>query len=157
MTTDKQIEANRKNAKLSTGPVTSEGKAVVSRNAIRHGILSNRVLINDEEKELHEEFCASMMNQLQPTGSLEAYFTERIISTAWRLRHIVNIETLMLEKAKRGYMSTSYREAFEGNSARNMSLLSRYERSLENSLYRALKELNSLKQQDELELVGAST
>jgi hypothetical protein len=38
MTSDRQIEANRRNAKLSTGPKTGQGKAASSRNALRHGL-----------------------------------------------------------------------------------------------------------------------
>jgi hypothetical protein len=38
MTSDRQIEANRRNAKFSTGPRTKQGKAASSRNALRHGL-----------------------------------------------------------------------------------------------------------------------
>ena len=35
---NRQIEANRKNAKRSTGPKTAEGKERACRNALRHGL-----------------------------------------------------------------------------------------------------------------------
>jgi hypothetical protein len=38
MATEKQIAANRANAKRSTGPRTLAGKLKVSRNAYRHGL-----------------------------------------------------------------------------------------------------------------------
>jgi hypothetical protein len=38
MTSAAQREANRRNAKLSTGPRTRAGKIVASRNAMRHGL-----------------------------------------------------------------------------------------------------------------------
>jgi hypothetical protein len=38
MASEKQIAANRRNALRSTGPVTREGKARSSRNALRHGL-----------------------------------------------------------------------------------------------------------------------
>jgi hypothetical protein len=38
MTSARQIEANRANARLSTGPRTERGKARASRNALRHGL-----------------------------------------------------------------------------------------------------------------------
>jgi hypothetical protein len=38
MATAKQIEANRRNAKRSTGPRTASGKSKSSRNALRHGL-----------------------------------------------------------------------------------------------------------------------
>jgi hypothetical protein len=38
VTSFKQIAANRRNASRSTGPVTAQGKARASRNALRHGV-----------------------------------------------------------------------------------------------------------------------
>ena len=38
MATEKQIMANRLNAKRSTGPRTAAGKSISSRNAFRHGL-----------------------------------------------------------------------------------------------------------------------
>ena len=38
MTSEKKIAANRRNAKLSTGPRTKDGRAKASRNACRHGL-----------------------------------------------------------------------------------------------------------------------
>jgi hypothetical protein len=40
MATKRQIEANRRNAKKSTGPRTAEGKAKSSRNSLIHGLES---------------------------------------------------------------------------------------------------------------------
>jgi hypothetical protein len=38
MASERQIKANRKNAKRSTGPKTEAGKAKSARNAFRHGL-----------------------------------------------------------------------------------------------------------------------
>ena len=45
MATEKQIAANRANAKRSTGPRTLAGKTISSRNACRHG-LSNSLRLD---------------------------------------------------------------------------------------------------------------
>lgn len=38
MTSTRKIEANRKNARASTGPKTARGRARVAQNALRHGL-----------------------------------------------------------------------------------------------------------------------
>jgi hypothetical protein len=56
---ERQIQANRRNALRSTGPKTARGKRAVSRNAIKHGLLAREVVITAGEgeeslKEFHE-------------------------------------------------------------------------------------------------------
>jgi hypothetical protein len=38
VTSTRKIEANRKNARASTGPKTAQGRARLARNALRHGL-----------------------------------------------------------------------------------------------------------------------
>lgn len=97
-----------------------------------------------------------MMLTLNPIGIFENYLADRIITTSWRLRRLIHIEALMFEKSKVFSFDASYSEAFTNGSEANMAALSRYERSLENALYRAIKELKSLKQEDELLISEAS-
>jgi hypothetical protein len=40
----RQIEANRRNARLSTGPVTEDGKRTSRQNALRHGLMAETVI-----------------------------------------------------------------------------------------------------------------
>src|SRR5207245_1575648 len=44
-TSDKQIEANRRNAEKSTGPTSPEGKFAVRLNALKHGLLARETVI----------------------------------------------------------------------------------------------------------------
>jgi hypothetical protein len=71
MATERQIEANRKNALLSTGPKTNEGKMIVSGNAVKHGILTNKVFIQDELREEFERMREGFYFDFQPKGDLE--------------------------------------------------------------------------------------
>jgi hypothetical protein len=47
MSTANQIAANQRNAQLSTGPVTPQGKEKTSQNATTHGLTSTRVMANE--------------------------------------------------------------------------------------------------------------
>lgn len=153
MTSQKQVEANRKNAKHSTGPRSKQGKALVALNATRHGILSEQVPVDEGEQEEYFDFHEAMVLELDPRGGLESLMVDRIISTAWRLRRVVHVESLMLCKSKgEVFGDGTYRKVFEGNSANNMAVLSRYERSLENALFRALKEFRGLREEPQVDL-----
>ena len=44
-TSQKKIEANRRNALRSTGPKTERCKVAVSRNAVKHGLLASQTII----------------------------------------------------------------------------------------------------------------
>lgn len=48
-TSQKQIDANRENGKLG-GVKTDEGKTVSRYNAIKHGLLSEEVLLDGEDE-----------------------------------------------------------------------------------------------------------
>lgn len=138
MTTDRQMEANRKNALLSTGPKTEDGKAVVSANAIKHGILTNKVFVQEEFQEEFEKMREGFYREFQPRGTVEAFLLERVISCSWRLVLITQVEGEMLD-AESSY--GAIKGAFEGQGSCNMTSLARYEHFLEKSLYRALEAL----------------
>lgn len=68
MSSLKQIAANRLNAEKSTGPNTSEGKAVVSMNAVKHGLLSSQTVLPWESLSSLEELSQNLRVELQPKG-----------------------------------------------------------------------------------------
>ena len=88
MTSDKQVRANRQNALKSTGPKTSEGKAAVRQNALKHGLLSQEVLLPGEDEAALKELGECLRAELQPVGELENLLVDRIIAAHWRLRRV---------------------------------------------------------------------
>ena len=93
MTTQKQIEANRRNAQSSTGPKTEAGKAASSANAISHGLTAaGDVLLQDESVDAFEELQRDMLADLDPQGALQAMLARRIVQLLWRLDRAARLE-----------------------------------------------------------------
>ena len=85
MTSEKQIEANRRNAQKSTGPKTEQGKSTVAQNAIKHGLRSNRVLITSDNPAEFAKHHKALFKELAPVGPMEIFLTKRIIALTWQL------------------------------------------------------------------------
>jgi len=92
MTSEKQAEANRRNALKSTGPTTPEGKTAVRHNALRHGLLSRDILLPGEDEDALRELGEHLWDELQPVGALESLLVNRIISSTWRLQRLSRVE-----------------------------------------------------------------
>ena len=92
MTSEKKIEANRRNARKSTGPRTPEGKAAVRLNAMKHGLLSQEVPLPEEDADALRELDEGLRAELQPVGVLENMIVDRIIALFWRLRRSGRVE-----------------------------------------------------------------
>jgi hypothetical protein len=89
-------ERNRQNAQHSTGPRSDEGRAIVAKNALRHGLRSSTVLIPGEDVEAWETLCAELKAELQPVGIREWLCVELIAGAAWRLRRLRTLEAGLL-------------------------------------------------------------
>lgn len=149
MTSNKQIEANRKNSLKSTGPITQVGKEIASQNPTRHGILSTKITVNSREFEEYASFFNCLHDLLMPEDALQSLLVDRIISSAWRLRRIVQIEASLLgESEDLSWGNGGCEGAFFGKSGQAMTLLSRYEKTLENSLFRCFKQLSVLQKRE---------
>jgi len=97
MISEKQEQANLQNAQLSTGPVTHEGKAIVARNAIKHGIFAKDLVITagdgqEDEMEYHLLF-SELKKDLGPVGRMEMLLVEKIAVNYWRQRRLLRYET----------------------------------------------------------------
>lgn len=96
MSSEGQIDANRRNGSLSNGPKTPEGKANSSKNAIKHGLLSDQSFLPGEDKSKFEGFADQLRAELGPDGELELALVERIIGLLWRLHRIGKLEAAIL-------------------------------------------------------------
>jgi hypothetical protein len=170
-----QVEANRRNSLKSTGPRTPAGKARACLNSITHGLLSGRAIIEGEDAELFGEHCRAMKESLAPQGPMEELLADRIAAQAWRLRRAMALEGRILEEtlgrfgvladecttgvpSVDGTAGVSDVEAvppqvvgravreFLRSGTGGLDVLRRYERSIEQGFYQALRELKALQE-----------
>ena len=92
MISEQQIDANRRNAQLSTGPRTEEGKQRCSLNATRHGLTGQVSAMTEEDRIAHDAFAGAMLKDLVPEGAIETQLAQRIATDSWRLNRISAIE-----------------------------------------------------------------
>jgi hypothetical protein len=92
MTTFRQIEANRRNAQLSTGPKTEGGKSKSRRNAIRHGLTAETVIDALEDAEDYAAFELAVTSDYDARTAVERELVLRLASLLWRLRRATAIE-----------------------------------------------------------------
>ena len=93
MSTEKQREANLRNAQLSTGPVTESGKRAVRFNAYKHGFYAKTSIIEGwENPESFEALHQGYVDDYQPVGVVEEELTARAVMAIWDIRRICNIE-----------------------------------------------------------------
>ena len=92
MSTDAQIHANQANARLSTGPKTSDGKAKSSLNAVKTGLTGRTVLLPGDDAAKYEQHVQRFFKKYKPTEDENA-LVQAIADTEWRLLRIPSLET----------------------------------------------------------------
>jgi hypothetical protein len=97
MTSFRQIEANRRNAGKSTGPITEEGKRRSRCNAVRHGLTAETVIGALEDAEDYKAFEAAIIADYDAQSAVERELVLRLASLLWRLRRATIMETGLFE------------------------------------------------------------
>jgi hypothetical protein len=101
MSSERQIEANRRNAQLSTGPRTPDGKSRVASNALKHGLSGKQMVLPGEDPSEFDAFRSDLITDLAPQGALEEILAEKIVADAWRLRRIPQFEAALYHREDR--------------------------------------------------------
>jgi hypothetical protein len=93
MTSFRQLDANRRNARKSTGPVTEEGKGISRCNAVRHGLTAETVIGALEDAEDYKAFEAAIIADYDAQSAVERELVLRLANLLWRLRRATAMET----------------------------------------------------------------
>src|ERR1051326_1795701 len=86
MPTQAQIDAARRNGAKSNGPKTPEGKAISSKNALRHGLTAKSILLTNENPEAYQELAAAYYEKFQPADDVERDLVDEMVIAKWRQR-----------------------------------------------------------------------
>ncbi len=87
-----QLAANRSNAQLSSGPITPEGKAKSSLNAVKTGLTGRTVLLPTDDAPAYEQHLRAYADDFRPVGARESDLVQSVADTAWRLKRIPSLE-----------------------------------------------------------------
>ena len=142
-----QIEANRANALLSTGPRTPEGKERSARNAVRHGLTSAAAFLPNEDPQAYQDFCRKLIDDLRPKGALEEQLARALADTQWRLNRCRSIEQVILAAEPDRDREPSQYARFQRDQVEALNKFSMYEQRLTRNFQTTLKQFRELQAQ----------
>lgn len=153
MPTSRQIEANRRNALLSTGPRTPEGKSVSRLNALKSGINARTQVIPGEDPAELQAMADGYHQEWQPATSLERFLVDSLVRAEWLLQRLSRIEAELWTHQIADVRSSSFGRLDEKSPlgdiySRNYDRFARLQRridSTERSYYRALQQLQRVR------------
>jgi hypothetical protein len=98
--TEKQVEANRRNALQSTGPKTPEGVEKCKLNSFRHGLRAVQIVVPGEDAAEWEAHRDAIVADLGPVGAMETALAEQVAAKLWRLGRVVRFEADLIANAQ---------------------------------------------------------
>ena len=166
MPTKAQINANRNNAKKSTGPRRQEGKARVAKNALKHGLLARDTVLPGEDPAEFDSQLSALEEDIRPANSLEFELVRQIADAQWRMRRLTRLETGFLAAAldrtrrrvEQQHCPETLRPGYDGETqllgtamiGRTQAFvhLARYDGHLSRRFFRAVQQLRDLRRDE---------
>jgi hypothetical protein len=152
-----KAEIARANGAKSNGPVTAEGKAISSRNSLKHGLTSSRVVLSHESQEEYDSLESSFLRRFKPADEVETELVIEMAAARWRLRRVELMEDALFKKAIREQSELLGPDADPADirdaayvfvaESKTMRTLAGHSRQLRRSYERAWKELDTLQNQ----------
>jgi len=90
--TKNRTDINRENAQHSTGPVSPEGKARSSQNALKHGLSAKAILLPSDDPGAFLRHLDSFLNEYQPQGTTEQELVKTLANNSWHLDRVNRLE-----------------------------------------------------------------
>ena len=164
-----RTESARHNGRRSKGPITDQGKSTSSRNAVQHGLTSNKMFVlQNESPQAWAEMLAACFETFKPATILETKLVEEIAFAKWRLRRLWFVETSLLDhemdrQAEAFAETQGSRETDEplrqalafkalADDSKALALIARYETRLQRAYDRAVAQLKALRAERQIEI-----
>ncbi len=153
---EKQLAANKANAQKSTGPRSRMGRSNSSRNAMKHGLLANAILIDGESRESFDELLCALRHEYQPVTETDYALIQKAAVYQWRLLRSWTLDSAAITYEMRRQadanadQNTPTRAMLAMRSlcqnSRQPELMSRYEHRFDVQHHRALQDLRRRKE-----------
>jgi hypothetical protein len=117
----------------STGPVTPEGKAISSQNALKHGLASRKLFIPGEDEDAFHEMLLDLRLDFKPDGPAEEQLVEEMCIAKWLKDRALRMQSLAFAKMVEGPDPNAIPP--------DLRLFMRYQINNENHYFRALRAL----------------
>ena len=150
----KRSESSRINGAKSRGPVTPEGKARSSRNALTHGLTAQDICLSVEDQDQFNQLRSADVDKFQPQEAVETGLVNEMVAAKWRQQRLWKLETADLDfgiaemkKKLAGVDPPPFvLAAFAANDENKpLDLYARYEARLSSIYNRALRNLRELR------------
>jgi len=149
MATEKQIAANKRNARRSSGPRTPRGKASSSMNALKAGVFAKHLLLPDDDAAEFAKLRAQLHDEWRPLGPTENSLVERLLALFWKQRRVYRAEAglyTMYRQCPDGLGGVATALAKDGTETEAFTRLVRMDGAFERSIALTLRLLQKLRE-----------
>ncbi|HEY2015004.1 MAG TPA: hypothetical protein VGH38_15960, partial [Bryobacteraceae bacterium] len=92
MSTQKQTEANRRNAQRSTGPRSAAGRARAAMNALKTGLYAQSIVLPGEDPAELQNLIGEYHDYHAPNSPEARAFCDKLAHSEWLSRRFAKIE-----------------------------------------------------------------
>ena len=159
MTSQRQLLANRRNAKKSTGPRTPAGRAACRLNALKHGLAAADVILPSlEEQTAFAQLRAAFEQEYQPATPTEQQTLHNLVAARWRFERAQRLESQFFndkiddDDSPHDAIVLIFHD--DSQTSNSLAKIARYETRFERTFYKALKELQGIRGLRQVSAIG---
>jgi hypothetical protein len=93
MTSNAQLNANRENAQKSTGATTPPGAERSSKNATKHGLTGQTLVVSPEERDAYERHVQHYMDHHKPTTQQHRQLVQQLADSHWSIHQVFVLQS----------------------------------------------------------------